>query len=523
MERSRVVVIGAGLAGLTAAFEAHRAGAEVIVVTRGPLGMGTNSSLAGGMFTGPATKDGVAAYIENTLDAGRRINRIPYVQFVAEGASGAFEFLRSLDLSIKETPTGRAVESPVPDIIRGVTLMRSMAEILLKLDRTLMMKGFYVTEVIVNEHGACGVRGIGADGDEKIIPCSAVILATGGAGAIYRRTDNQKKILGQGYRLAAKAGLNLWDMEFVQFYPLVIDEPRLPSLILYPPFPPEAKVCNASGEDLLAKFRLGPINSAILHKRDEFSAALYEESQRTRIYMDFRGIPDHLWDIYPLTILKKLKFDFRSKPVTVSPATHFFMGGVKADEAGKTDIAGLFACGEILWGLHGANRMGGNALTECTVTGAAAGRHAAEHCLDNGFLSLPRQNSESNTSGMNPPAYATLKTLLRKVQDLADTGAGVVRTENGMRECLRHIKELKEPLRNAMPKNRKEMILKEDVASTFFTLEAVITASLGRLESRGSFIRKDYPVEDNINWRRNSCLQYDPAGDSFTAEYVPPV
>ena len=377
----RVIIIGAGLAGLTAAHAAAKQGATVLVVDRGPIGIGTNSALANGFFAGPSEKYSPEDYIRDTLRAGRGLNRESMVRLVAREAPSAFQRLRSTGVLLKERGAQRAVVSPEPSVIPGVALMRKLADLVKDLEGVHVLPGFQVTGLPCHNGRVCGVRGFNRMGEEMDIEAAAVVLAAGGAGAIYRRHDNQKKILGQGYALAARAGLELWDMEFVQFYPLVLADPRLPALIVYPPFAREAKLVDSSGRSILEKHGLGDVNDAIVRKRDSFSALLFEEAQAGGVFLDLREVPASAWDVHPLAIFKKLRFNFREKPVAVAPAVHFTMGGLRTGETCETDIGGLFACGEILWGLHGANRMGGNALTECVVSGAVAGRAAAERAL----------------------------------------------------------------------------------------------------------------------------------------------
>jgi aspartate oxidase len=204
-----------------------------------------------------------------------------------------------------------------------------------------------------------------------LIQSRAVILSAGGAGAIYRRNDNQRSILGDGYALALRAGLPLFDLEFVQFYPFVLGEPRLSSFLLYPPYSKEVRLFNEKGEDLLEQFSFrGDLNQAIVAQRDRLSIALYHASQNGDVFFDLTQVPEGEWEHYPLNFLKKSKFPFRDRPFLVSPAVHFFMGGVEIDEKAATSLPGLFAAGEVVWGIHGANRLGGNALTECAVFGA---------------------------------------------------------------------------------------------------------------------------------------------------------
>jgi len=517
--RNKIIIVGAGLAGMVAAYEAQNEGAEVVLVDKGPIGIGTNSSLANGVFAGPTHDCSSDIYIQETCETGRHINNQSVVRLISEEAPGAFQFLRSLSLNLRETSNQHIVEAPLPDTIPGVVLMKKLAETLKNLDRIDVIKGLYVTEIMVEKNHVCGVKGITRKGEEISLPTPVVVLATGGAGAIYLRNDNQKKTMGQGQYLGAKAGLQLWDMEFIQFYPLVLAEPHLPQLIVYPPYPKEAKLINAAGDDIIGKYGLGDINAAIRKKRDEISMWLFEESSAGPVKMDFRDVPDHLWENHPLSLLKKINFDFRTKPVTVSPAAHFSMGGVRTDGDGQTAVKGLFACGEMLWGLHGANRMSGNALTECVVTGRIVGRHAAQCCRDFPKVSLPQGEPSKASVPQTPRTKDSLKGILTTIREIAWDHAGIVRSGKGMQDGLVKVEEIKRQLRGIVPENPAEKILSKDLTSALFALEAILTAGIGRQESRGSFIRRDFPDEDNVNWRKNSCLRYHAGEERFSVDY----
>jgi succinate dehydrogenase/fumarate reductase flavoprotein subunit len=310
-------------------------------------------------------------------------------------------------------------------------------------------------------------------------------------------------------------------MEFVQFYPLVLADPGLPALIVYPPFAREATLTDASGADILAKHGLADVNDAIVKKRDLFSALLFEEAKAGGVFLDLRGVPAAAWDVHPLAIFRKLRFPFREKRVAVAPAVHFMMGGVRAAETGETDLAGLFACGEILWGLHGANRLGGNALTECVVSGALAGRFAAERSLGEAPAPSSKWKAKpaARPEGSGPAAdYRALRAAL---QDAAWRGAGIVRAEGSMREAFSLLGRIEERLGRLAPKSAAEKLAHCDLRAGALTLRAVLEAGIGRKESRGSFLRSDYPAQDDSRWRRNSCVRCDAAGGGFTVNYLP--
>jgi succinate dehydrogenase/fumarate reductase flavoprotein subunit len=512
-----VIVVGAGLAGMRAALAAEEAGARVVLLDRGPIGIGNNSALSNGAFSGPVSPERMEDYISLVLQIGKGLNRPTYVRRIAEEAPAAVAFLRALDLDIVSPPGQWLIRSPRPGTIPGLTLVRRVADLVSGRANIRIERGFYVSEILASDRRLTGVRGFDLGGTDRELHAPAVILACGGAGAIYAKHDNQASILGQGYHLAARAGLALWDMEFVQCYPIVLDEPGWPMMMIYPPYPAEARLVGPAGEDVLAKHGLENINQAIIRQRDTFSALLTAEGESGPVCMDLRAVPEERWAMHPLSLLGRFTAECRRRPVRITPAVHFCMGGVRTDGDGQTDLAGLFACGEIVWGLHGANRMGGNALMECLVSGRLAGRGAAAFArvhgpTAHGALEPPAEEGE----GGGEPALLELRTRIR---DVAWRFAGVVRSAEGMAAGLADAERIAAALSAITPHTPKARALHQDLASAVFALRAILTAGRGRLESRGCFIRSDYPVQDDARWSRNSRLVWDPVADEFAADY----
>jgi len=511
----KVLIVGAGLAGMVAARAARRAGVNVLLIDRGTPGIGTNTALANCMFAITTASYTPDDYVRDVLETGKKINRLSYVRQVAEGASGIVPFLRDLGLEVAELAGFCFVRASSPEVIPGVTLAGSLAAEIRSLDGIEILSGFHVTALLRDGGRVHGVKGFDKKGKHRTLHAPAVILACGGAGAIYGRNDNARTILGQGYHLAARAGLELRDMEFVQSYPIVIAEPGLPSMMIYPPYPDEGKLLNADGEDVVEKHGLGNINSAIRKKRDTFSVLLMEESRRGPVVMDLRGVPESAWQKHPLSLLNRLHFDARRRPVRIAPAVHFCMGGVPIDGEGKTALEGLYACGEMVWGLHGANRMGGNALTECVVSGTMAGCGAAKGALSSKpVVTGGKESGPAVHSGRKGPE-ADFRGMRRTITGLAWRCAGIMRSRKDMEEGLREITEIRNTLGGTPADSLPERIAREDLVSAAFVVGAILEASLGRCESRGTFIRSDYPMQDDANWLRNSVITYDEAGDRW--------
>lgn len=516
-----VIVIGAGLAGMISAYTAREQGAQVLLIDRSGIGTGTNSAMSNGRFAGPTASYSVDEYIRDTLRIGKLINHRPRVEQFAREASEAFDFFRRAGFELEECYDHYFLKSSRPDVIRGVTMVKRLAD-RLRQEQIKILSGFYVTDILQRGGAVRGVMGLARNGKETLFAASAVILATGGGGAIYLKNDNQKRMMGQGYYLAAKAGLSLWDMEFVQFYPIVMAQPRFPSMMIYPPYPSEARLINGSGEDILSKYGIDDINDAMRKKRDSLSAMLFEEGRRGPLYMDFRKVPAAVWETSSLCLLSRIRFDFKNNPVAISPGAHFLMGGIRTDDSGQTALPGLYACGEAVWGFHGANRLSGNALTECLVSGRIAGRHAAgssrRPISDKALQELPLKRASVSGPGLS------FKESLRIIREIAWDHAGIVRTGPGLDEGLNRLKSLEKKLESGTPKDVAEIKQKEDLRGAVFVLKGILTASLARKESRGAFIRKEFPIRENGEdrmWRKNSCLIFDPKTGEFSCSYHP--
>lgn len=504
--KTDVVIIGGGLAGMTAARAARSQGAMVLIVDRSVLGLATNTALSNGVISGPTANYKITEHVSDTLRIGRSLSRPWMARQVAADLPGAIDGLRKIGLEISERKDHYFVVTASEQEFPGVRLARALAEHLREDDGLVCLGSSFVDRILTDGSRAVGVHAFKRDGREIDVHAGAVVLATGGAGALYLRNDNQKSTLGQGYALAADVGLALWDMEFVQYYPVVMAQAHLPSMMLNSPHPEGSRILTSDGRDLAESYRIENINDAIRNRRDWLSAVLFKEWQNGPVYMDYCGVADAHWDRHPLVLLKGRRFDFRAQPVAISPAAHYMMGGVRIDPTGATDLAGLYACGEVTWGLHGACRKGGNALAECLVFGQLAGLHAA------GARAGAARTGES--SDEMPPGHPSaardvsfMRDLRRKLQVTAWQCAGVVRNDADLQAGLKDLDAIA-PLIRDLPVNAPdERRIRQDLSSMATVLRAILVASRARLESRGCFIRSDYPAENDDQWLKNSCVE----------------
>ena len=516
-----VVIVGGGLAGMSAALAARSQRARVAILDRTGLGLGNNTAMSNGVFSGPTASYDAQQYVDDTLRIGHSLGRPWMARQVAADLPGAIDRLRSIGLEITEKKNNYSVVSGSGDKFPGVRLARVLAENLRTDQGLLRLGGIWIDRILLSGERAVGIHGFKKDGQEVVIKAGAVVLATGGAGAIYLRNDNQKSALGQGYALAAEAGLPIWDIEFVQYYPAVIAQAHLPNLMLYPPHPEGTRIISSDGRNLAEVYGIDDINDALRNRRDWLTAVLFDEWKRGPIYMDYRAVADHHWDRLPLALLKRRRFDFRSQPVAISPAAHFMMGGVRIEDTGATDLPGLFACGEVVWGLHGACRKGGNALSECLVFGQIAGLHAAGVLGADTRSVNPRDEISPHETSSTSMDGATLREFRQNLQTIAWKYAGVVRTADGLHKGLESLESLSSRIRRlpAHPPDRGR--IRSDLLSMETMIRAILVASLARQESRGCFIRSDFPEENNRQWLKNSCVQWASGSDNPTVSHHP--
>lgn len=505
-----VLVIGGGLAGLMSAIEAARIVKRVVVVTKGKVGKSGNTIMA---------RNGMAAVLEegfdgdsaqrhaaDTLAAGGYINNPGMVEVFAEKAGEAVR--RLLDLGVpflrengsllrKGSPghscrrfltvDGSSIRSPK---IRGLALTLPLAREAVRLG-VRPVEGVIITGLVKYEGRVAGARGL--DRKERkvwVFRAPAVILACGGAGGLYPLTTNTADVTGDGYALARMAGARLRDMEFVQFHPAVaLGPPRM--AMSTAPFADGAVLRNKNGERYMARY--SPYME--MATRDVMARASFVEinagrgTERGGVFMDFTPIPAE--------VMQKKYSDLKDyledrQVIEVAPAMHFMMGGVAVDEAGRTTLAGLYAAGETAGGLHGANRLAGNALTEAAVFGMIAGREAALEAKRAGSMpEIPLEpvlpGNVNNSDGEALTAGSIRKTL-RKIMG---EKVALVRRGAELEDAVQAIRDLKRQLSSLKIEDWHELIEYHQVLLMLETGEAIAEAALARKESLGAHYRED--------------------------------
>jgi len=506
-----VLVVGGGAAGLRAAIEAVGQGVSPLVVCKGRAGYNTITAVSGGGLKAAVGGASIEEHIEDTLMVGRGLNDRKLVEVLAgEGGERVLELKRfGIDLQVGR---GSVYVGDTPGR-GGLELAVGLRDYALKVGVKLL-EDTIITRILIEDGRAIGAVGYNHLRDETyILSARAIILATGGAGALYLRTDCPKGAVGDGYSLAYHAGVKLRDMEFVQFFPLALAEEGFPPYLIGGRLSEEGRLLNALGEDIVEKYAIRD-RPLVLRARDLLSRAIMMEIKAGRgvddaVLLDVRevlrgGLEGWFSTASFGTLLEKLRA--AERPIKVAPVCHFTMGGVAIDEWGQTDVEGLYAAGEVVGGVHGANRHGGNALTSALVFGARAGRRAAEYAKEAQAI-RPSSFEEEELQ-----RYERLRgeggkaeELLERLRRLMWSKVGILREKDGLKEALREIGELRDEAEEVKAATRREMLRALELPMALDAAEMICRSALTRTESRGAHYRVDYPEEDE-SWLRTIYL-----------------
>jgi succinate dehydrogenase/fumarate reductase flavoprotein subunit len=527
--KTEVLVIGGGGAGMRAALAAREKGAAVLLTSKTPMGKSTCTYLSAGGFTlavGGVSKE---THLALTLKAGKGINVRGLAEIMAEEAPERVRELERMGL-IGEWQQGRfrclgrpaAAGAPLANLLADTAEHMGVS----------VLPWVMVTELVLESGKAVGALGFDyRKGKPLAFMSKAIILANGGGGALYWRNDNPVRITGDGYALAFHAGLHLRDMEFVQFIPIGLAEPGKPAYLVAASLADMGRVVNSIGENILQKYGIVEKPVAV-RQRDAFSLAIFQEEHEGReVSLDLRFLTEEDWKKDPWAdgqrkmLTKNLPGSER--PLRISPMCHFFMGGVVADQDGRTAIPGLYAAGEVVGGLHGANRMGGNALDEILVFGNRAGKAAGEGARGQDWIKGSQEAIERRMDSFPKrcaisPEGLPAKAIRKKVGEILWKQGGIARDEGGLSSALDALGQIKkEDLPQAKAESPKEVLEKMELENALLVGEMILKGALMRKESRGAHFRRDFPKTDDQNWRGNIFLKKSEKGMELEFRQLP--
>ena len=540
-----VLVVGAGAAGARTAIElAERGIDDVLVLGKRGHGDAHTTWARGGINGALGThdpEDSPAVHAADTLNEGHHVNDPAKVETVTEQMPARLRELDEWGMEYSRTDDGEidqrffGAQSFRRTAFAGDHTGESLLNTLVERAQELSVpyrENVMITKLVSDGDAVHGAVGFDMDDGEFVLfNAGTVVLAAGGHAAIYgRHTSRDDENNGDGAALAYDAGASLMDMEFMQFHPtgMAVDEddpewaPWSGRLVTEAVRGEGGRLFNAEGERFMERYSPDQME---LDARDVVARAIAQEVAEGRgtenggVYLDISHrdadfIEERLPRMYER--FDDLGVDMAEDPVEVAPTSHYGMGGVAVDDGGETDVDGLFAIGETMAGVHGANRLGGNSLAETVAYGVVAGERIA------GRVDGPGEISDSLREELVEPHLRDLRgmadndgahdvaAVTAELRALMWDHAGILRDEASLREGLDRLADVRDRAADLRvgPVTSESFELAVDLGFMIVAAEAVLRGALEREESRGAHYRTDFPDRDP-DWRRN--LYFDAA------------
>ncbi len=519
-----VLVIGSGGAGVRAALEAARYG-DVVLVTKTLAGKGGCTPMAEGGYNAVLRSgDSTDLHMEDTLRGGAYLNDPGLVSILVHESpqriadlirwGAVFDFTE--DDRIAQRPFGgqRFPRTCYAGDRTGHEMMMTLLEQLRSSDVTVLQERSAV-ELLVDDGAVTGALLLDGQGDLSAVTADATVLATGGSGQVYDISTNSGSGTGDGYALGYRAGAELIDMEEVQFHPTgaVYPYDARGRLITEAVRGEGGLLLNRHKERFMQRYDPERLE---LSTRDVVARSIALEVLEGRgtenggVFLDVSHLPpERIEERLPIMLEQFLAYgvDIRTEPMEVAPTAHHFMGGLRITPECRTTVPGLFACGEVSGGVHGANRLGGNALAETQVFGKRAGEFSGREPERN--RQIPRAQVESQQRRLDAflSGSANPARVARELKRTMWTGAGIFRTEQDLQRARAEIRRLMdEPLSAASSANLIECCTLQNMLTT---ASIVVQGALLRRESRGAHVRSDV----SQTWD----AQHSPYGHTFVS------
>ncbi|MCD6093986.1 MAG: L-aspartate oxidase, partial [Candidatus Omnitrophica bacterium] len=525
------LIIGTGIAGLSAAIEVAPKG-KVILVTKGKVRDANTEYAQGGIAAAVSKDDSPDLHLQDTLRAGAGLCKKEAVEILVREAplrvKELIEIGAQFDLTKEGKPSlGREGAHSKARILRtkdatGRELERVLWERVRKFDSARIYEHIFITKLLIKDGRCYGAQGFDIKtGKPVTFFAKATLIATGGLAQVYFNNTNPTFATGDGVALAYKAGAEIENMEFVQFHPtsLMANEKRTTSIIPHMPHNflisetargEGAILLNVKGERFMEKYD----KRKELASRDIVSRAIYKEMEETKsnyVFLDLRPIKnakEKFPNIYRRCL--ELGLDITKEPVPVIPAAHYAIGGVKTDIETKTSIEGLYAAGEVASvGVHGANRLASNSLLEGLVFGHRAGKKIKEEIaeMDSSKFEETTRDILSHMPSVSEEVVLELESaqilqIKQAIQKIMWKDVGIIRSQKGLKKAKQKLERLKMEL-EGIPST-----IGKYEAENMLTVALLITnGALMREESRGAHYREDYPNSDD-NWLKPTVQRY---------------
>ena len=534
-----ILIVGAGGAGMYAAVAAARGGARALLVDKSLIGRGGATIMAQmtvAAAVGEEEPDHWTHHLADTLTAGRGLCNERLAAILCEEAPDRIREMDGWKVGWARGGNGRMRQVMAPghrvarcvyvDFLNtGPAVAKTLRTQIARADGVDRVSGLAILDLVLRDGRVAGAVGVNLeDGEPVTVEAGAVVLAAGGLTRLYARNSASVNMGGDAYALALRAGAELIDMEFPQFFPIGHLAPRLVGMdpIMWDPFRYKlgGRLLNGNFEEFLENY--GETDAGkYTAPRDVTSYAIFKELEAGRgspsggAWLSFEHIPaETLRDSFGPVIdrLAENGIDLTERPIEVAPIAHYHMGGVRVDERMETRIPGLFVGGEAVGGANGANRLSGNAISEAFVFGERAGRFAAESVRkrgrDGGWSSDDAAPALDELQALyqrardpDAPPEARTGALWRELQTLMWDDVGLLRTEEKLTRALARIREMRDHDLPGLSPAAGEAFNMEildwyDLRAGLLTAEAVALAALNRKESRGAHQREDLPEQD---------------------------
>jgi succinate dehydrogenase / fumarate reductase flavoprotein subunit len=567
-----VLVIGAGGAGLRAAIEASAAGVRVGLVCKSLLGKAHTVMAEGGIAAALANvdeRDNWKVHFADTMRGGQYVNQWRMAELHAKEAPDRVRELEAWGAVFDRTADGRILQRNFGGH-RYPRLAHVGDRTGLEMIRTLQDHGVHRGIDVHMEHTILSIlkdgnRAVGAFGYErergrfKIFRAKAIVFATGGIGRAYKITSNSWEYTGDGHSLAYEAGAELIDMEFIQFHPTgMVWPPSVQGILvtegvrgeggiltnnagrrfMFDEVPENYRSQTADDSEEGWRYCQGDKNARRppeLLTRDHIARCIVREIKEGRgsphggVYLDISWIKEKLPDATDY-IKRKLPsmyhqfkqladIDITEQPMEVGPTTHYIMGGIHVDpDTQMSRVPGLFAAGECAAGINGANRLGGNSLSDLLVFGKRAGEFAARFARDNSLGKIDSPSPTGTIDSVAQEAVAPFERaggenpyeIQRDLQELMQDNVGIVRTESEMQHALEQLQKLKERANHAGVVGNREFNpgwhTALDLKNLLTVSEAITRAAIERKESRGAQFREDCPNKEERFAKVNTII-----------------
>lgn len=496
------IIVGSGIAGLYAALLAREHG-SVLILTKGSIDECNTKYAQGGIAAAVGQGDSPELHLRDTITAGAGlVDEVAARVLVEEAADRISDLVRfgvPFDTIDGEVALAREGAHSMPRVLHaggdstGAHIELSLSS-LAQRSRITVLEHCLVTEILVDGGGVEGVQALDCrTNTQERFEGRFLILASGGAGQLYRVSTNPTVATGDGVALAYRAGAEVTDVEFIQFHPTALRMPGVPPFLITEAVRGEGGILrNVRGEPFMSRYH----PQAELAPRDVVSRAILMEMERTdsrHVLLDVTHLPaskvaSRFPQVYRFCLEHGL--DITREPIPVSPAAHYMMGGVRTNIWGETNIRGLLACGEVACtGVHGANRLASNSLLETVVFA----KRVIERTLSHGDVLAPAPDaitlSQAQTGEAPPLSRVHLQNLMwEKV--------GIVRSG----ESLRQARDILSAWHASLPALTDRP--SHELANLVVVARLVTEAALMREESRGAHYRSDFP-EPSEAWRRH--------------------